>query len=157
MKSRLTLASFLLLAFTLTASGREAGSKRQENACSEGLRGGDPLQRVEFINASNAPATEEQRRQSYDAGRRLADQVVATGQSTIDQVTVQRIFDPATPGFGADIITIDPKANFAHINAIQRIIMGYTQRAYEYTPADSEAVSKFILYYNARLAERAKH
>ncbi len=157
MKSRLTLASFLLLAFTLGLPGQEKPDLNDKKTpapkvSEEEIRS----QRVEFINASNAPATEEQRRQSYDAGRRLADQVVATGQSTIDQVTVQRIFDPATPGFGADIITIDPKANFAHINAIQRIIMGYTQRAYEYTPADSEAVSKFILYYNARLRGKSE-
>ena len=142
-----TLAlSFVLIPSIMFAQEKDLNDSKKPRLSEEEIRTG----KVEFINASNLPATEQARKQSYDAGRKMAQDVVANGQATIDQVTVKRVYDPASPGFGADIITIDPKANFAHINAIQRIIAGYTQAAFEYTPADSETVSKFILYYNAK-------
>lgn len=155
MKFRLALASFLILAFSLSLPGQEKSDLNDRKApkvSEEEIR----TQRVEFINASNLPATEQQRRQSYEAGKQLAEQVIANNQASGDHVSITRVYDPAAPGFGADIITIDPKANFAHINQIQRIIMGYCQRAYEYTPADSETISKFILYYNARFRGKSE-
>ncbi len=141
----LALSLILLPAF-LGAQERDLNDAKKPRVSEDEIRTG----RVEFINASNAPATEQARRQSIEAGRKLASDVVANGQATLENITVQRVYDPATPGYGADILTIDPKANFAHINAIQRIIMGYTQAAYEYTPADSETISRFVLYYNAK-------
>lgn len=155
MRTRFALASLAIFAFTLALSGQEKpdlNDKKAPKVSEEEIRS----ERVDFINASNAPATEQQRRQSYEQGRALADSVISTNQASNNMITVQRIFDPAQPGYGADILTIDPKANFAHINAIQRIIAGYTQRAYEYTPADSETISKFILYYNARFRGKSE-
>ena len=105
---------------------------------------------VQFINRTNQRASAEMRAQDVTAGQTLAGQVVETRESANNDVQVRRLFDPANPGLGADVLTIGPRANFGHINRIQRILTGYLMKAFEYNEADATTVSRFVLYYNAR-------
>ncbi|MCE9599523.1 MAG: hypothetical protein K8S54_16305 [Spirochaetia bacterium] len=149
MRKTLLLLAFLLVpvvAFSQAKSDLNDQKTPAPKLSEEEIRTG----RVEFINASNLPATEAARRQSVEAGKALADSVIATGQGSKDGIQIKRVYDKDAAGFGADILTIDAKANFAHINAVQRIIQGYAQQAFEYNAADSVTMSQFILYYNAK-------
>lgn len=149
MRKTLLLLAFLLapvIVFSQPKSDLNDQKTPAPKLSEEEIRTG----RVEFINASNLPATEAARRQSIESGKALATSVISTGQGAKDGVQIKRVYDKDAAGFGADIITIDANANFAHINAVQRIIQGYAQQAFEYNANDSVTMSQFILYYNAK-------
>ncbi|MBL8018989.1 MAG: hypothetical protein JNM27_04950 [Leptospirales bacterium] len=149
MRKTLLLLAFLLapvIVFSQPKSDLNDQKTPAPKLSEEEIRTG----RVEFINASNLPATDAARRQSIESGKALATSVITTGQGSKDGVQIKRVYDKDAAGFGADIITIDANANFAHINAVQRIIQGYAQQAFEYNANDSVTMSQFILYYNAK-------
>ncbi|MCB1167161.1 MAG: hypothetical protein KDK33_13450, partial [Leptospiraceae bacterium] len=86
-----------------------------------------------------------------NTGRMGADEVLKDGEFSLRGVTFTRLFDASKEGMGADVMTIDPNADFGHINAIIRVLQGYLQKAFEYKEEDAAVVARYIVYYNARL------
>ncbi len=106
---------------------------------------------VNFINRSNARFTQRQRLQDIEVGSGVASSVVGEEQQGERAgISVRRVYKAGEPGFGADIFTIQANANYGHINRIQRVLTGYLMTAFEYSQADAEVLSRFVLYYNAR-------
>ena len=50
--------------------------------------------------------------------------------------------------FDADIIVIGNSAKVAHIKNIRRILSGYLQERYKYSPEEARSLAVFITYYN---------
>ncbi len=154
-KSRLRAALALLLAAALALPGAPllAQDGTGGNATPSGNPGldRDEIQspRVDFINRNNNRFSAAARRAEVAGGSALADQVVANQNGDRNGITVRRIFDKDAKGYGADIMTIEPRANIGHINRIQRMLTGYLMKAFEYNRADAETLSRFVLYYNA--------
>ncbi len=58
--------------------------------------------------------------------------------------------DPENPtGLDADILILGDEALVDHIDNVRRIIAGYLQSAYGYTPEDSRTIAVFATVYNA--------
>jgi hypothetical protein len=49
----------------------------------------------------------------------------------------------------ADIFILDPTAEVDDVANIMRMVSGYLQAAYSYSPADATVLARFIVYYNA--------
>ncbi len=50
--------------------------------------------------------------------------------------------------FDADIIVIGATAKVAHIKNVRRILAGYLQERYKYSPAEAKSLAVFVTYYN---------
>jgi len=105
---------------------------------------------VEFINRDYRRADRTVIENNLRTGRQAAEQVIKDNHGESDAYKVVRVFNPDTERFGADIVTIDARANIGHINMVKRFLIGYLSTAYEYSAQDAEVLSQFILYYNAR-------
>ena len=110
---------------------------------------------VDFENRTNRRATPAAREYERNTGIMGADEVLKDGEYSLRGISIVRVFDPDTEGLGADIVTIDPQADFGHINAIIRVLQGYLSKAFEYNLEDAAVVARYIVYYNARLRNDA--
>lgn len=109
---------------------------------------------VQFINRTNRRATEAARAQEINLGRNLGEQIIQADAVTSTQIQVQRIFDPDVEKYGADIMSILPQADFGHIRSIMRVVQGYLETSFEYTPRQAATLSELIIFYNAALRLR---
>ncbi len=63
---------------------------------------------------------------------------------------ILHIIDPAETGkLDADVFILEPSATVDHIKNLRRIIAGFLEAAYDYTPAQADLLSEFITVYNA--------
>ena len=111
---------------------------------------------VGFQNYSAKAAPDVMRVLDKQWGENLAREVFKSRQSNIKGLQIRRIFDPAKPGLGADIISISKKSNFGHINRLQRLIEAYLENSFNFSERDARTASRFILYYNARNRAKAE-
>ena len=110
---------------------------------------------VNFENRTNRRATPAAREYERETGSMGAEEVLKDGEYSLRGISISRIFDPSKEGMGADVVTIDPQADFGHINAIIRVLQGYLSRAFQYNMEDAGVVARYIVYYNARLRNDA--
>lgn len=107
--------------------------------------------RVDFINRESFKADRSTANRQTEIGRNLAIKLSSSQGKTIKDsgFTIKRIPGSESPKFGADLITITNQANYGHINSLIRIFAGYIGEAFDYSPRDSEIISKYLIYYNA--------
>ena len=106
--------------------------------------------KVEFINRTARPASREVRLREVKLGEELSKPVLAgENDALINGVAIKRVFQADLEGFGADILIVNPQANFGHINAIHRVLSGYIARSFEYDLDQADTLARYILYYNA--------
>lgn len=110
---------------------------------------------VNFENRTNRRASPAAREYERNTGILGAEEVLKDGEYALRGVSITRVFDPSKEGMGADIVTIDPDADFGHINAIIRVLQGYLSKAFQYDLEDAAVVARYIVYYNARLRNDA--
>ncbi|MDH5654284.1 MAG: hypothetical protein OEZ34_00105 [Spirochaetia bacterium] len=106
--------------------------------------------RVNFINRTRRPATRAARLKEIKTGQDLATPInEGKTKINLNGIAFQRVFDPETAGFGADIIILNPRANYGHINALHRVLSGYISSTFEYELNQADTLARYILYYNA--------
>lgn len=110
---------------------------------------------VQFENRTNRRATPAARAHERGLGLQLADNAINDKTTAVGDIKIFRVFNSDKEKFGADIIELGPKTNFGHILAVQRIVSGYLEKAFEFKPEHADTVSLFIIYYNAELRNRA--
>ncbi len=109
---------------------------------------------VEFINYTGPYETINTIEEIVGIGRSLGAGV-DVGPASSDFVLAGRYrvihaVDPAVRDrFDADIIVPLASARVDHINNLRRIISGFLQEAYTYSPADADLLARWITIYNA--------
>ncbi|ADN01670.1 P83/100 family protein [Spirochaeta thermophila] len=110
---------------------------------------------ITFVNYEGPHEKIETIEQIRGIGIALASGRDYTTPFTADYAGKYRIIhavDPATAvGLDADIMEILPSARVDHILNLRRIISGYLQEAYGYSPEDAATLAFFITIYNAVL------
>lgn len=114
---------------------------------------GDPIQ---FINRNNRVVDLKTQQQQINLGSEIAKALTKNNVVNRNNITTKRFFDPKLENYGADVIILNEKANYGHINAIERILIGYLQTAFEYKFNQAKTLSEMIVYYNARLRQNQK-
>lgn len=109
---------------------------------------------VRFENRTNRRATPAVRQYERNLGIRIAENALNDRTDPVADIQIFRVFDPNKERYGADVIALGPETNFGHILAIQRVIAGYLERAFEYKPEQADTISLFIIYYNAGIRSR---
>lgn len=109
---------------------------------------------VRFENRTNRRATPAARQYERNLGVRLAENAINDRTAPVDDIQIFRVFDANREKYGADVIVLGPKTNFGHILAIQRVLAGYLERAFEYKAEQADTVSLFLIYYNAEIRTR---
>jgi len=109
---------------------------------------------VRFENRTNRRATPAARQFERSIGTKLAENALNDVQTATNDVQILRIFDAEKDKYGADIIVLGPKTNFGHVMAIQRIVAGYLEKAFEFKAEQAETMSLFLIYYNAEIRSR---
>jgi len=81
----------------------------------------------------------------------LGSPAATTGKAgSLDRYAVIRLVDPSLPqGLDADLIVIGKDALVDHIANIRRIIAGYLETAWGYSPKDAATLAVFVTVYNA--------
>ncbi|MFN3603704.1 MAG: P83/100 family protein [Leptonema sp. (in: bacteria)] len=114
---------------------------------------GEPIR---FINRNNRVVDLKIQEAQIQLGGQLANGISKNNVSQINNIIIKRFFDPELENFGADVIILTEKTNYGHINAIERILMGYLQTAFQYNLNQARTLSELIVYYNARLRQNQK-
>lgn len=109
---------------------------------------------VRFENRTNRRATPAARQYERNLGIRIAENAINDRTAPVADIQIFRVFDANKERYGADVIVLGPKTDFGHILAIQRVIAGYLERAFEFKPEQAETMSLFIIYYNAEIRSR---
>ena len=104
---------------------------------------------VRFENYSRKTASGRMKLLDKQIGKKLAAAVKRGDKAASTNIEVQRVFDPDSPGLGADIIRIKKKSSIRHVNRLQRIIKSYLITSFGFKKEDARTISRFLLYYNA--------
>ncbi len=107
---------------------------------------------VEFLNYEGPHVKFETAAQIEGIGKALGSGVSAeSGRSGyFDKYRVIRVIDPnGGDRLNADIFIIEKEAQVDHIKNVRRIISGYLESFYKYTPEDAGVIAEFATYYNA--------
>ncbi|MCB1173401.1 MAG: hypothetical protein KDK39_07550 [Leptospiraceae bacterium] len=104
---------------------------------------------VRFTNRTNQRMPAARRTLEVENGKKLAKEVAEKQQASFYGVNIKRVFDKEQKGMGADIISLDPKSTFGHINRVQRVLTGYLMQVFNYKQDQAAVLSRFVLYYNA--------
>ncbi len=143
----------LLFSIFILLIGDSLQTQENPKVAEEALQG----RRIQFINRTNQRASEFFRTLNIINGKELAEEILNKNESIKNNIIAKRIFDPEVEKFGADIIILTEKTNYGHINSIMRVIQGYLETAFEYTPKQAETISELIVYYNASLRLNPKN
>lgn len=114
---------------------------------------GNPIQ---FINRNNRVVDLKTQEMQIKLGSEIAKELMKNNIANRNNLITKRFFDPQLENYGADVIILTEKVNYGHINAIERIIIGYLQTAFEYKFNQAKTLSEMIVYYNARLRQNQK-
>lgn len=131
---------FSLLQYSITA-------QEKPDIAEEAIKGN----RVQFINRTNRRASPVIREREINTGKKLAEEVLKNNEGEENQVLAKRYFDPNIEKYGADVIILTENTNFGHINAIERVLQGYLEVAFEYSPKQAQTLAELLVYYNANL------
>ncbi len=147
---RLRITASCLAVLMLTGITAPVMSQEKPSIAEEALT----APTVQFENRTNRRATPAARQMERNIGVRLAENAIEDKTEEVAGVSIFRIFDPGKERYGADVIVLGPKTNFGHIMAVQRVLAGYLQRAFEFEPEQANTMSLFIIYYNAEIRSR---
>lgn len=107
---------------------------------------------VEFINYEGPHSVVESAESIRSIGSALGS-VIASGAARAGEAgryLVIHAVDPSVKeGLDADILIVGEGARVDHIRNLRRIIAGYLQAAYKYSPEDADTLATFITVYNA--------
>lgn len=109
-------------------------------------------QAIQFINYEGPHAVIETAESIRGIGRALGRAVAAGAirSGEAGRYSVVHAVDPAVPtGFDADIILLGEGARVDHVKNVRRIVAGFLEEAYGYSPADADTLAVFVTIYNA--------
>lgn len=147
---RLIALMAILIIFTSSPGGL-FGQENNAGIAEEEIQGAS----VQFQNRNNLLAPQARREREYNLGKTLAEEVSSRGEASGGGVSIRRVFSPEAEGFGADILSIQPSADYGHINGINRIMAGYLSANFEYAPEDALIIGRVIIDYNGRNRQNA--
>ena len=81
-------------------------------------------------------------------GRALGDQPAERSYNGKYRL-IHAVGAPEDQKLDADIFIIEPDAEVDDVINIMRMVSGYLEVAYSYSPADAMVLARFVLYYNA--------
>ncbi len=138
------------LLVALLAVGIGSAGAQDLKVAEEELKGRD-YAGVEFQNYSGPYPAVETAEAIRAIGYLLAGDLERRGGAGryLLKYSVVRAVDPGQPGLDADIFSIDREARVDHIDNIRRILAGYLESAWGYSPADARLLAVFITLYNA--------
>ncbi|MBU0928178.1 MAG: hypothetical protein KKA67_10540 [Spirochaetes bacterium] len=143
MTKRIALAALAALGLALSAAALDVDETEVSSA------GG---RAIEFINYEGPHAVVETAESIRGIGRALG-RAVAGGVPRYGEVgrySVIHAVDPATKaGFDADIIVIGEGSRVDHVKNLRRIVAGFLEGAYGYSPKDADTLAVFVTIYNA--------
>lgn len=143
MTKRLFLGTLLLMALTVSLFALNVDEG--EISTVEGRT-------IEFINYvgphDRIDSAEEIREIGRAMGRAIAAGAPRAG--TVGRYLVIHAVDPALrQGLDADILVIGEGALVDHVRNLRRIIAGFLETAYGYSPGDADTLALFVTIYNA--------
>jgi len=107
---------------------------------------------INFVNYVGPHSKVDTLEEIYGIGRSLGTQVGA-GLGDFTYSGKYRVIHAIGPAEGdkldADIFVIEKDAEVDNIANVMRIVGGYLQAAYAYSPSDAAVLARFIVYYNA--------
>ncbi len=106
--------------------------------------------RIRFQSYKGGYASAQRKDMDRRTGQSLARQVQRKAYASHRGLSIKRVFGANDKGLGADILQINSKAQFKHINSIKRILRAYLQKLFSFSSQDAALLSSFILYYNAQ-------
>ncbi|HPE88705.1 MAG TPA: P83/100 family protein [Spirochaetales bacterium] len=107
---------------------------------------------IQFINYEGPHAVIETAESIRSIGRALGRAVAAGAlrSGEVGRYSVIHAVDPAVPtGFDADIVMLGEGARVDHVKNVRRIVAGFLEEAYGYSPADADTLAVFVTIYNA--------
>ncbi len=108
---------------------------------------------VEFLNYEGPHTKFETAAQIRGIGERLGKEEQGEPGKSVDffnKYRVQHIIDKNGKGkLNADVFIIEKNAVVDTITNIRRILSGYLESYYHYSPGDAKVIAEFITYYNA--------
>ncbi len=107
---------------------------------------------IQFINYEGPHAVIETAESIRGIGRALGRAVAAGAlrSGEVGRYSVIHAVDPAVPtGFDADIVMLGEGARVDHVKNVRRIVAGFLEEAYGYSPADADTLAVFVTIYNA--------
>jgi len=110
--------------------------------------------RIRFINYTGRVRKQETPREVGAIGRGLARQVQAkkdgsTARFFMKYSMIHAVSKDEPEKLSADIFSIDRDARVSHITNVRRIIAGYFEEKYDYSPENAWTLAVFVTYYNA--------
>ncbi len=109
--------------------------------------------KIEFINYTGNVRHADSPREVFSIGKGLAASLAKRGSDTAAfsmKYSIVRALSKEEPDkYSADIFSINKDARVGHIDNVRRIIAGYLEGMYGYSPRNSRTLSLFITYYNA--------
>ncbi len=111
-------------------------------------------QRIRFINYAGKARKQDPEREIRAVGKGLAKRLegkadYATARFFTKYSIIHAVSKEEPEKLSADIFSIDRTARVSHITNVRRIIAGYLEGMYEYSPENAWTLSVFITYYNA--------
>jgi hypothetical protein len=127
-----------------------AGNAGAQQVAEEELKSAD--REIEFINYTGPYERIDTAEEIKAIGYLLAGSLKQDGRTGrfLGKYTILRAMDPREKGkFDADILSIDPEARVDHIDNVRRILAGYLEGAFRYSPEDARLLARFATVYNA--------
>ena len=107
---------------------------------------------IEFINYvgphDRIDSAEEIREIGRAMGRAIAAGALRAGTAG-RYLTIHAVDPTLNQGLDADILVVGEGAYVDHVRNLRRIIGGYLETAYGYTPGDADTLALFVTIYNA--------
>ena len=108
---------------------------------------------IQFVNYVGPHSKIDTIAQIVSIGGQLGQRVVASLPGDFSYYGLYRVIHAVTPAepdkLDADILVIEKGATVDDVVNVIRIVSGYLEAAYSYSPADAAVLAKFIVYYNA--------
>jgi hypothetical protein len=145
-----TLLVILLAGFALAGLAPSTAAQDLKVA-EEELKGRD-YAGIEFENYSGPYQAIDPAEAIRAIGHLLAADLERRGAAGryLLRYSVIRAVDPSRPdGLDADILSIDREARVDHIDNVRRIVAGYLEAAWSYSPEDARLLAVFATLYNA--------
>ncbi len=115
---------------------------------------------IHFVNYVGPHAKVDTLEEIFGIGRSLGAQVGAQA-GEFSYFGKYRVIHAVGPAEGekldADIFIIEKDAEVDNIANVMRIVGGYLQAAYAYSPADAATLARFVVYYNAAFRGNLKY
>ena len=107
---------------------------------------------IEFINYVGPHDRIDSAEEIREIGRALGRSIAAGAQRAGEagRYLVIHAVDPSlNVGLDTDILVVGEGAYVDHVRNLRRILAGYLETAYGYSPADADTLALFVTIYNA--------